>query len=71
MPKRQGIPNRQSSLDPARHPVAHTGELRLLTLERCRELLPADCHLSDVELENLRDSLYALAGLVLDTFDVR
>jgi hypothetical protein len=71
MPKRQGTPKRQSSLDPARHPAAYMGEPRLLTLERCRELLRADCHLSDIELENLRDSLYALAGLVLDTFDGR
>jgi hypothetical protein len=69
MPKRQRIPKKQSSLDPARSSAAYTGELRLLALERCRELLPADCQLSDIELANLRDSLYALAGLVLDTFN--
>jgi len=29
-------------------------------------LLPANCELSDAELESLRDSLYCLAGIMID-----
>lgn len=40
-------------------------EVRQLSLEKCRSLLPEDCNLNDPELENLRDSLYCLAGVVI------
>jgi hypothetical protein len=40
--------------------------VRLLSLEKCRSLLPANCDLSNAELESLRDSLYCLAGVMID-----
>ncbi len=46
----------------------HTADVCLLSLERCRALLPADCELSDAELERLRDGLYALAGASVEGF---
>jgi hypothetical protein len=38
----------------------------MLTLERCRKLLGGDCPLSDAELTAVRDTLYAIADVVLD-----
>ena len=46
----------------------HTADVCLLSLERCRALLPPDCVLSDAELERLRDGMYALAGAAVDGF---
>ena len=43
-------------------------EVCLLSLDRCRELLPKDCELNDVALEHLRDGLYALAGMAVNGF---
>ena len=38
----------------------------LLSLEKCRKLLPSDCNLSDAELETLRNSLHCLAAVAVD-----
>jgi hypothetical protein len=46
----------------------HTADLCLLSLERCRALLPPDCEMTDVEMERLRDGLYALAGVAIDGY---
>lgn len=48
-----------------------TGDVCLLSLEGCRALLPSDCNLSDEELERLRDELYTLAGVTLESFCVK
>lgn len=40
----------------------------MLTLEQCRKLLGNDCSLSDVELEALRDAMYKLADVAVETF---
>jgi len=48
-----------------------TADVCLLSLDRCRALLPADCNLNDMELERLRDGLYALAGAAVNGFLVQ
>ena len=40
----------------------------MLTIEQCRQVLGSDCHLSDSELEALRDQLYALADITITVF---
>ena len=40
----------------------------MLTVEQCRKLLGKNCTLSDPELEALRDSLYKLADVAVETF---
>ena len=37
----------------------------MLSIERCRYVLGADCQLTDDELERLRDKLYALADIAI------
>jgi hypothetical protein len=44
----------------------HSPDVRLLSVQKCRSLLPSDCELSDAEIEALRDHLYALAGVAVD-----
>jgi hypothetical protein len=46
----------------------HPADVCLLSLERCRALLPPDCEMTDVEMERLRDGLYALAGVTIDGY---
>jgi hypothetical protein len=40
----------------------------MLNLEQCRKVLGAGCKLSDSELEALRDQLYGLADIAIETF---
>jgi hypothetical protein len=40
----------------------------MLSLEQCRKLLGPGCKLSDSELEALRDQLYGLADIAIETF---
>lgn len=40
----------------------------MLTIKHCRKLLGKNCTLSDPELEALRDSLYKLADVAVETF---
>ena len=40
----------------------------MLSIERCRYVLGADCQLTDGELERLRDDLYALADVTITAF---
>jgi hypothetical protein len=40
----------------------------MVPLRRCRELVGQECNLSDQELEELRDQLYAFAHCTLDCF---
>lgn len=40
----------------------------MISLERFRQLLGADCQLSDEELERLRHQLYALADITVTAF---
>ena len=40
----------------------------MLTLEQCRKVLGTGCKLSDTELEALRDQLYGLADIAIETF---
>jgi hypothetical protein len=40
----------------------------VLTIKRCREILGADCKLTDEEVEALRDQLYVVAEVTLDAF---
>lgn len=40
----------------------------MLTLQRCRSLLGIDCKLTDAELEQLRQELYAYADIALESF---
>ena len=42
--------------------------MSLLSLERCRALLPRSNGLNDAQLENLRDAMYLLAGAAVDGF---
>ena len=37
----------------------------MLTLDRCRDILGTRCRLSDQELEELRDHVYAFADIAL------
>ena len=46
------------------------GEVHMLSIERCRELLGGNCELSDEEISKLRDHLYSLAGTVFDAVGV-
>jgi hypothetical protein len=39
-----------------------------LSLEECRNLIGPSCQLSDEELEKLRDSLYGLADIVIESY---
>ena len=64
MPKRQRRPRLTTQVQDSRL----KGDVCLLGLDRCRALLPADCALSDAELERLRDGLYALAGVAVEGF---
>lgn len=41
----------------------------MLTLQRCRELLGDGCPLTDAELMAVRDTLYAVARMALDTVE--
>ena len=40
----------------------------MLTAQECRGILGPDCALSDVEVEALRNDLYALAEIATDSF---
>jgi hypothetical protein len=40
----------------------------MLSIEQCRALLPADCGLSDRDIEDLREQTYSLAGLLVHHF---
>ena len=40
----------------------------MLTLQKCRSLLGADCKLTDAELEQLRQELYALSDVAVEAF---
>ena len=37
----------------------------MLTVVRCREILGADCRLTDAEVEKLRDVVYGFADIAL------
>lgn len=37
-----------------------------MSVDRCRKLLTANCDLSDVEIEKLRDGMYVLAGVAVE-----
>ena len=37
-------------------------------MQKCRSLLGADCKLTDAELEQLRQEMYAYAGIALESF---
>lgn len=39
----------------------------MLTLQRCRELLGSDCPLTDEELTAVRDTLYEVAKMAIDS----
>lgn len=39
----------------------------MLSLARCRQILGRSCQLNDQELETVRDQLYALADIAVDT----
>lgn len=43
----------------------------MLSLERCRSFLGTKCEFNDVQVEQLRQDLYALASVLLDAFDKR
>ncbi len=43
----------------------------MLSLRRCRELLPRDATLSDAELEELRGLLYVLAEVLIHEFTLQ
>lgn len=40
----------------------------MLTLDQCRKALGTECKLSNSELEALRDQLYGLADIAIETF---
>jgi hypothetical protein len=40
----------------------------VLTLQKCRSVLGTDCKLTDSELEQLRQELYAYADIALESF---
>lgn len=40
----------------------------MLTLQKCRSLLGADCKLTDAALEQLRQELYALSDVAVEAF---
>ena len=40
----------------------------MLSLEKCRKLLAKDSNLSDEEVIKLRDSMYDLANISIDSF---
>ena len=48
--------------------VACAEDASLLSLERCKALLSSEGILSDADVTRLRDGLYALAGLIVDSF---
>jgi hypothetical protein len=68
MPNRRSKPRRQFKLTDGTTIPLHTADVCLLSLDRCRALLPANCELSDAALEQLRDGLYALAGVTVDGY---
>jgi hypothetical protein len=39
----------------------------MLSLERCRTLLGADCRLTDAQIERLRDQVRVMAEIIIDT----
>jgi hypothetical protein len=41
----------------------------MLSLERCRTLLGADCGLTDAQIERLRDQVRVMAEVVIDTMN--
>jgi len=43
----------------------------MLTTEKCRQILGPKCHLSDDDVEHLREQLYALADIVTTVFEER
>jgi hypothetical protein len=43
----------------------------MISLERCRQILGRDCAMSEVELMELRDDLYALADIAVTSFRCR
>ena len=40
----------------------------MLTLQKCRSLLGTDCKLTDAELEQVRQEMYAFADIALESF---
>lgn len=40
----------------------------MLSLQKCRSLLGTDCKLTDAELEQLRQELYALSDVAIEAF---
>jgi hypothetical protein len=68
MPKRQSYPRKSFKATPGAATPLHTADVCLLSLERCRALLPRDYEVTDAELERLRDGLYALAGVAVDGY---
>lgn len=40
----------------------------MLSLKQCRKILGKSCKLSDRELEELRDSMYGLADIVIEAY---
>jgi hypothetical protein len=71
MPKRQGYPRKPFKTTPGAVTPLRTRDVCLLSLERCRALLPQGCEITDLELERLRDGLYALAGVAVDGYLAR
>src|SRR5271166_3097978 len=68
MPKRHRRNNPQPNESNHQGTPGRVPDVCLLSLERCRSLLPANCDLSNAELERLRDSIYCLAGVTIDGF---
>jgi hypothetical protein len=40
----------------------------LLPMQRCRRIVGGQCHLDDAQLETLRDQLYGLARVIVNTY---
>jgi hypothetical protein len=66
MPKRQRRNNPQPNESDHWGTPGRVPDVRLLSLEKCRSLLPSGRNLSDTELAVLRDSLYCLAAVAVD-----
>jgi hypothetical protein len=60
----EALAARREKAHPVRGESGPQGERRL-SLGECRELLPPDLEIDDVELELLRDQLYVLAEVLI------
>jgi hypothetical protein len=65
MPKRQRNKTQSNGSD-QKDTLQHPLQVRSLSVEKCRSLLPQALNLSDTEIEALRDSIYCLAAVALD-----